>query len=148
VLGHSFHFAYTSNVSPMVWGFLFLSTECGTWNEARSAFVEVVIAVFIKFICFRIYCVFVQIILVVCSQEMLVLLLNACLDFFAFKLSFVRTSPHTTHCARSAFTNWSQNRTSGDLSDIFSPFVLYSRRTMAFFRRTVCTDMTDTLTTF
>jgi hypothetical protein len=37
------------NVSPMVWGFLFLAIKYVTSKEARSAFVEVVSSVHIKF---------------------------------------------------------------------------------------------------
>jgi hypothetical protein len=91
----------SSNVSPVI--FMFLAIRYVS-NEAISAFVEVVIVVLIKFSCFRICINF-------CSQnsrglfETDAYLVKCLCRFLVFKLSFARTSKHTTRFGRSPFTS-------------------------------------------
>lgn len=134
----------SSHVSPMVWGFLFLSIKNKILYEAWSTFVEVLTAIFMKFRYFAFLKTSIQRILVAYLQVMHVFLLNT----QAFKLSFVAASGCATHCeCSSPFTNW-QVKPNIKKPDIFLSFLFYTKTAMDFFRRTTCTVVTDMLTTF
>jgi hypothetical protein len=113
--------ACSSNVSPMVQGFLLLAIKYDIWDEARSAFVDVVTAVFIKFNCF-----------------------HTSRNFRSNNPSGLFTKNFTTYNTLWMF--FSIHQLINVWYFLTLPFFFYSRRTMAFFCRTTCT--TDMLTTF